>query len=443
MADKKAVLSTQAAVVGALLIDPGICGELFAETRAEDLVTADYRDVYEAARRLFVADRPVDPVTVLDKLGGGTETRKFLAELIEVTPSAVNWREYARLLREQARLYRLQQAGEALMRSQTLDEARGILSQAQQDGSDIGKSNAVSVTDGLVDFLLRMDKPVSYIRFGIGRLDQMLFAALGDFIVVGGRPSAGKTLLSIQMAYVLASDYRVGYFSLETGQAKYFDRFFTQACLLDFDRVKRHQLTEEEHLRIAYDKKKLTRLKIDMIPAGGYSIADIQAETLSRRYQVIFVDYLQLVRTERAGNRTEEVGTVSRALHTLAQKHGVLVIALSQLSRPDKTRGGDLVAPTLADLRESGQIEQDADVVLLLYKLNNDPNSDRRLKVAKNKEGIVDAIDLAFDGRRQQLLEHMRIPKAGKPVSATPVLGRPVQDSKTPEDRQLSMEGQT
>ena len=114
MNENKAVLSTQGAVVGALLIDPQICGELFAETSPRDLVTAEYRSVYEAARSLFLEGRAVDPVTVLDRMGGGAETRKFLSELIEITPTSANWREYARLLREQARLYRLPRAGERL-----------------------------------------------------------------------------------------------------------------------------------------------------------------------------------------------------------------------------------------------------------------------------------------------------------------------------------------
>jgi len=172
-----------------------------------------------------------------------------------------------------------------------------------------------------------------------------------------------------------------------------------------------------------------------MIPAGGYSAADIQAETLSRQYQVIFVDYLQLVRSGegRGGNRTEEVGAVSRALHTLSQKHNVLVIAPAQLSRGVKNRDGTENAPTLTDLRESGQIEQDADVVALLYKVDSTKNADRRLKIAKNKEGVIDAFDMAFDGRRQQLVERMQTPQTARPLRGTPVLDKP--------EPQLEMDG--
>lgn len=440
MMENKAVLSTQAAVVGALLIDPAICGELFAETRAEDLVTASYRDVYEAARSLFLDGQPVDPLTVLDRMGGGTETRRFLGEIMDVTPSAANWREYARLLREQARLWRLQRIGAEMAQAQTLEAARELLQRAQAEGSDLGRSNAVNVQAGLLDFLQRITEPVRYMQFGIGGLDRRLFASLGDFIVIGGRPSAGKTLLSIQMADTLSRTYRVGYFSLETGPKKFFDRFFTQAVPLNFNDVKRHTLKEEDFQALAYQKHGLMERKLDVIPAGGYSAADIQSETLARRYQVIFVDYLQLVRVNggKGGNRTEEVGAVSRALHTLSQKHNVLVIALAQLSRGVKNRDGSENAPTMSDLRESGQIEQDADAVLLLYRTDpKDPNSDRRIKVAKNKEGVVGAFDLAFIGRTQQLVERMAIPAEQGPRETQAETRR---EKRHEERRQLSLD---
>ena len=435
MTTSKAVLSTQGAVVGALLIDPGICGELFAETSPQDLVTADYRSVYEAARSLFLDGKTVDPVTVLDRMGGGTNTRKFLSGLIEITPTSANWREYARLLREQARLYRLQQAGERLIQAATLGEARAVLSEAQADASDMDSGDVVSITQGAVNFLTNQANPVKYIEFGIDKLDKKAYASLGDFVVIGGRPSAGKTLLSIQMADVLSQNYRVGYFSLETSPEKIFDRFFAQAVPLDFGDIKRHTLTQEDHAAFAYHKKRFLKQSLDVIRAGGYTVEKIQTETLRKRYQVIFVDYLQLVQLERAkpGNRTEEVGAVSRALHTLAQRHNVLVIALAQLSRAPKGTKAD---PTLSDLRESGQIEQDADIVMLLsLKLlgEDEPdNGDRLLQIVKNKEGRTGKFALAFDGRLQQLLEYIEMPDTAAPkTSAAP---------KPETDPQLRME---
>ena len=411
-AQARAVLSAQAAVVGALLIDPGICGELFAEVREDDLVTAEYRSVYKAARELFFDGKPVDSVTVLDRLGGGPNARRFLGELIEITPSAANWREYAALLCEQARLWRLQGIGRQLAEAVTLEEARQLVGQAQAEGSDLGQRRAVTMREGLVDFYQRITQPVKYLRFGNSLLDRKIYASLGDFIILGGRPSSGKTLLSVQMADVLSREYRVGYFSLETGPRKLFDRFVTQAVPLDFGRVKRHELTEDDMHALAYRNKEISSRSLEIIPAGGYTVDDIRAETLSGRYQIIFVDYLQLVRTSgKKLNRTEEVGEVSRGLHTLAQQHGITVIALAQLSRPER---GLRRPPQLSDLRESGQIEQDADIVLMLSLVKDDDsnesggNTDRALQILKNKEGELARIRLAFDGRAQQLVERMQ-----------------------------------
>ena len=440
-AQARAVLSTQAAVVGSLLIDPKICGELFAEVRGDDLVNAEYRSVYEAARGLFFDGRPVDPVTVLDRMGGGSNARRFLGELMEVTPTSANWREYAALLREQARLWRLRNIGRQLAGAATLDEARQLVERAQVEGSDQGRRRAVTMQEGLLDFYQRITQPVKYLRFGNSLLDRKIYASPGDFIILGGRPSSGKTLLSVQMADVLSQEYRVGYFSLETGPQKLFDRFVTQAVPLDFGRVKRHELTEEDMHALAYQNKNISRRQLEIIPAGGYTADDIRVETLSGRYQVIFVDYLQLVRTERKNqNRTEEVGSVSRALHTMAQQHGVTVIALAQLSRPDK---GTLRAPRLSDLRESGQIEQDADVVMMLSlirELNtNEPkdSTDRLLQIVKNKEGELNDMRLAFDGRAQQLVERMQ-PDNRKGARRAPSPLGPV--SEPDPDPQMKME---
>lgn len=401
---ERVYLDAQTSVLGALLIDPRICGELFAETEASDFRSAAHRRVYEAARALFFEGRTVDAVTVLNQLGGGAETRQFLGELIEVTPTAANWREHAALLRREARLARLQEVGRSIQAAPTLEEALGLVQRAQAEGSSTVDGDAVRLANGMFDFLQRQVKEVRYVRFGIGRLDERLYASLGDFIVIGGRPSAGKTLLSIQLANVLSEEYRVGYFSLETSPEKIYDRYFSHAMQLDFERIKRHELDQEDHIMIARKKDKLLKHNMEVIRAGGYTVEKIQAETLQRRYQVIFVDYLQLVGLEKGGasSRTEEVSAVSRALHKLSQVHGVLVIALAQLSRAPK---GSTGLPSLNDLRESGQIEQDADVVMLLSR--SPENDDRILQVAKNKEGGTGKFALSFDPRHQQLVEYM------------------------------------
>lgn len=181
-----------------------------------------------------------------------------------------------------------------------------------------------------------------------------------------------------------------------------------QTCLIDFGDIKARKISERDYIRLTDRQRELGARRLDIIRASGMAVSDIQAITLARRYQVIFVDYLQLLReTGRNMNRTEAVSRMSMELHRLAQTHGVTVIALSQLGRPEN-RGEIQRAPTLSSLRESGQIEQDADAVLLLYLTDpGDPKSDRRLKIAKNKEGELGYADLNFEGRFQRFAEHM------------------------------------
>lgn len=410
MADTPQVISTQAAVVGCLLIDPSLCGEIFARTTAEDFVTPEYRHVYEAARGLFAHGRPVDAVTVCAALGGD-EYRKLLFEIMQVTPSAAVWEEYVGLLRDQSRLYRLQLLGSRLTAAVTLDEARGVLSQAQELTADRTGIRAVNVTQGMMDFLADLDRTPEYIPTGIGQLDRRARIERGDLIVLGGRPSAGKTALGIQMADRISRDYSVGIFSLETTDRKIYARFFSQAVLIDFGDIKSGKVPAEDVQRLVERKAELMQRRLEVVPASGMTVADIQAVALARQYDVIMVDYLQLIRADgRSANRTEEVSRISMELHTLAQRHGITVFALSQLARAEKVDGRQK-APTLASLRESGQIEQDADVVLLLYLTDpGNPQSDRRLKIAKNKEGEIGAFDLDFDGRHQQFCEIMKDP---------------------------------
>ncbi len=488
-------VSSQAAVLGCLLIDPSLCGEIFARVQAEDFVTPEYRHVYEAARRLFFGGKDVDAVTICHEAGGdmyrdllmqiidltpsaagwneyveirrlffggkdvdavticheagGDMYRDLLMQIIDLTPSAAGWNEYVEILLSDVRLYRLHLAGDKLASCTTVADGLAVLSEAQQLGNEQTGAAIVSMAQGIVDFYDRQGQTPNYLQYGIGLLDRCLRTSPGDFVVIGGRPSAGKTALAIQIADKLSEKHRIGFFSLETSDAQIFDRLIAQSCMVDFGAIKDRKIPEADYIRLTERQRELSNRKLDVIHASGMSVADIQAITLSKQYEIIMIDYLQLLReTGRNANRTEAVSRMSMELHRLAQTHGVTVIALSQLGRPEnnlqllretgrnanrteavsrmsmelhrlaQTHGVTVIAlsqlgrpenkgelqkaPTLSSLRESGQIEQDADAVLLLYLTDPaDPHSDRRLKVAKNKEGELGTADLNFEGRFQ------------------------------------------
>lgn len=186
---------------------------------------------------------------------------------------------------------------------------------------------------------------------------------------------------------------------------------------MNLAKIKRSELDESDYQALSIASKRLIKPELELIEAAGMTVADIQAFSLSRRYDAIFIDYLQLIPSPQGRSRYDAVTDVSIRLHQMSQTTGIAVFPLSQLSRPDKDRDGRK-APNMASLRESGQIEQDADVIMLLYKEDPDrPDSRRVLKIAKNKEGEVGQIYLTFDGNTQTFRESVYDAPAPKPRS--------------------------
>lgn len=398
-------ISAQRAVIGSLIIDPRCAGVVFAATRDEDF-TGEFRSLYHAARELFFSGAQIDPVVINDRLGGSYT--QLLADLMLETPTAAQAAEYAEIVRRDAQLTQVQaEAIGMTSAAATLEDCREATSRISLILSDDGgQTDAVSLSEIVTAFFDRHSgQKKNYLRWGYELLDRHLYTEPGDFIILGGYPSAGKSLLSIQVALTMArAGLRVGYFSLETDpKTKIADRVMAHAARVPLPKIKQNDFGEADMAALTGAAEELHKLTIDFFPAGGYSLADITARTLAQRYQVIVIDYLQLI-SARGKDLREQVTEISKGLHTLAQRHGVTVIALSQLSRPGKEEGGKNKRPTMSSLRESGQLEQDADAVLLLYnETPDDRNGPRRLQIAKNKEGTIDSCLLDFDGALQTL----------------------------------------
>ena len=399
-----ATLDAEYSVIGCLLVDPSICGELISLTREEDFTVPELRTVYRAAVRLFNAGRPVDAVTIRGVCG--TEYNDLLMQCMEVTPTAFGWRAYISAMQEQTRVTRLHELAAQLADARTSKQARVLLGEASEILSEKNASSIVTMEQALVGFFTEQGEKRRFISWGIDRLDRRLYTDYGDFVIVAGRPSAGKTALALQMAAYMAQQASVGFYSLETSPAKLTNRLVSNRCIVDFGRINRREMNQDEWMRAAKGKTELAALQLEFVPASGWSVQDILSTALARRHKVVFIDYLQQLRG-RGRDRFEQVTNISLDLHAMAQTHGILVVALSQLSRASASRND--AAPTLTDLRESGQIEQDADAVLALY-INPDedaPLDDRKLRVLKNKEGTLGEFSLSFDGTTQTFAEYM------------------------------------
>lgn len=404
----KAALDAEIAIIGAFLIDDQCIGPALPELSEDDFIHTEYRHLFTSMRRMFLAGKPVDPVTVAGELGDNSRNLvDLMRQCMEVTPTASNTPVYCQQLREESRKLRRQELGYQLSQEEDTDKQEALVAKLQALAVDRRGRRAVPLAELMRDFAARMrDKePPKYLTFGLPTLDKQLYAELGDLIVLGGHASSGKTLLSLLFALHQAREYRVGYYSLETSAAKIADRLVAAHAPVALPAIKRHDLTAPDWVAASEMFRREEDSGFEYINASGMTVADITAMALSRRHQIVYVDYLQKVQA-RGINRFELVTAVSSDLQCLAKAHGIAVVALSQLSRAQKTKAGTWIPPSMSDFRESGQIEQDADIALLLWPEDmNDYRSDRNLKIGKNKEGTKASVTLEFDGLHQSMRE--------------------------------------
>lgn len=391
------------AVIGAILIDgDAVLPELMQTLRAEDFSDQTLRHIFEAAAELWSAKKPVDPVTIGAALGVSDSYGQIAAAIMQRTPTAANATEYAAIVRERAQLRTLQSVGLSLANCSTLDEARELFSRAATLSGERGSMRARKWRDLAMEFMSSLDaKPDEYLSLGIPQLTDAARVQRGQYVVLGAYNSVGKTALSLQMAFALAdSGLRVGYFSLETADELLTRRVFAQQAQTRMRAIQDHRLSKEEVLRSTEVTERSWNYELELIEAAGCTVAEIRAATLAKRLEVIFIDYVQLLTT--GDNITQELRGVSIALRTLAQTLGVTVVVLSQVTLPQRDpKKKQRPYLTKENLRESQQLANDADVVLLLDLSDpNDYESNRVLLMDKNKDVGQARMLLRFDGPR-------------------------------------------
>lgn len=396
-------LLAQYSVLGSALIAPELVPKVMSETSEGDYQGPNIT-IYKAIRKLFLAGSPVDVVSVAGLLG--PDYRSYLAQLMDVTPSSANIDTYISLCRDQAKISKIRELAQQLAEQDDLQKMRKILEEVNGMTVDRPKLKITTMADGLKSFLDRHTKETKYLTWPVRELDDVLYTELGDLVIIGGYPSSGKSAWALQCAWHWAKDYKVGFFSLETSSEKLFDRQMSSVAGLTMDEIKRNVIQQAGWDKVCGMTAEITARNLELVPAAGMTPADVRAVTMMRGYQIIFVDYLQLLQGP-GENRTSQVTAISIALHTLAQSMGVTVVALSQLARQNQQQKNQ--APDMSALRESGQIEQDADLIMMLSLSDKDkPSGDRDLRIRKNKEGICPSIRLAFDGKHQTFSKAMR-----------------------------------
>ena len=386
-------LQAQHAVLGSALIEPQLVPKVIQQTRKEDF-TGPARTVYNAMCRLFADGVTVDVVTLANALG--SDYRNYLMELMQITPTAANVDYYLSLCREQAKVLALRDIGVQISTAENSEELRILLDEANALMVDKSALRITTMEDAMRTFMERHVGERKYLSWAIPALNKVLYCEPGDFVLLGGYPSAGKSAFALQCCWHWAERMNVGFFSLETSSEKLFDRKMAGETGLTMEQIKLNQISDSDWERIGCMVERVVTRKLELIPASGMTVAQVRSVTAMRRYDLIIIDYVQLLSAE-GFNRTEQVTNISLALHRLAQDMKVTVIGLSQLKRKENSD-----TPENSDLRESGQLEQDADVIMMLrMKAKSKMTGPRQLFITKNKEGARAMIELDFDGQRQ------------------------------------------
>ncbi|MBB3642885.1 MULTISPECIES: replicative DNA helicase [Variovorax] len=422
-------IEAESSVLGGLLLDNGAwdrMGDLLVDG---DFYRHEHKLIYAAIGGLINASKPADVITVyeqLQNLGKADEIGGlvYLNSLAQYVPSASNIRRYAEIVRERSILRKLVSASDEIATNAFNPQGKAvdkILDEAEQKIFNIGeegtrmKQGFQSMDALVVDLLDRVTEmaenpnDITGVRTGFNDFDKMTSGLQpGDMIVLAARPSMGKTSLAINIAEHVALDegLPVAVFSMEMGAAQLAVRIVGSIGRIDQGHLRTGKLTDEEWPRLteAIEKLRTVSLHIDETPGLSTSELRANARRLARQYGrlgLIVVDYLQLMSTSGSGdeNRATAVGEISRGLKMLAKELKCPVIALSQLSRGVESRTDK--RPMMSDLRESGAIEQDADIIMFIYrddyynKESKEPGV-AEVIISKHRNGPTGTVKLAF-----------------------------------------------
>src|SRR5215469_7026503 len=420
-------LDAETSVLGAILLDPAAITRVLDQISPEDFYRENNGQIYRAAQNLFREGEPIDNVTLADELGklgllervGG---RAHLALLQESVPTAANVEHYARIVKGKAYKRRLISAGtqvsalgydESLDADEAVNAAQAHVYAISDDKVGSGMEHIYGLLKPAMD---RIDAQMASgggvigIPSGFHDLDRMTngFKA-SDLVIVAGRPSMGKTSLMLNVTLHAAVEHKkpVAIFSLEMSKEQLVERMLCEQARIDAQRLHRGTLSDVEYERLARSLGPLGEapIFIDDAPALDDLTMRLKARQARSRegIELIVLDYLQLMhgrsRSDDA-NRVQEVSAISRALKSTARELNIPVIAISQLSRAPEARPDK--RPILSDLRESGSIEQDADVVMFLYR-DEYYNRDKTEKpgiaevlIAKHRNGPTGMVELVF-----------------------------------------------
>lgn len=418
-------LEAEESVLGGILLDPDALDRIIEVMSAADFYRDAHRTIFETMLALSERGEPIDLITLSDALkargqlpqvGGAT----FLAELGDKVPSAANVAHYARIVRDKAVLRSLiRVSGEIVGRcydsqddiEQFLDEAERLIydvSEQRIRPAFFKVGDMIMDTIKTVEQLYERKEMVTGVPTGFLDLDQKTAGLQpADLVIIASRPSMGKTAFALNIAQYVAlqTNATVGVFSLEMAKEQLVMRLLCAEARVDNAKVRAGYLAERDFPRLAMAAGRLAEAPIFIDDTPGLNVLELRAKArrLKREHDlgVVIVDYLQLMRglDQKQENRVQELAEISRGLKALAKELQLPVVALSQLNRQVETRGDK--RPIMSDIRESGSIEQDADVILFLYRdemyhADSADEGTAEIIIGKQRNGPIGTVRLAF-----------------------------------------------
>ena len=418
-------LDAEESVLGAMMLSPGAIGAVSEILDAGDFYRESHAKIYRAALSLYARGEPVDAITLVDVLEERSELedaggRIRIHELAALVPAAANAAHYARIVREMATLRGLIRTGQEIARLgwERPGETDVLVDRAEQILFDLSQDR-VTTEFAHIDQLLKESferitqlyeagADVTGTATGFKELDRLTSGFQpGNLVIVAARPSMGKSALGLCMAANLAvrEGVPVGIFTLEMSKSEVTQRLMCSEAKVESQRLRTGKLAVDDWPRLTAACDKLAKAPIYVDDTGSINLMEIRSKarrlkSLEPNLGLILIDYLQLMTSgTTAENRVQEVSQISRSLKVLARDLDVPILAMSQLSRAVEQRHDK--RPILSDLRESGSIEQDADLVMFIYRdeYYNDESDQQgiaEVNVAKHRNGPTDGIKLSF-----------------------------------------------
>ncbi len=427
-------VEAEQAVLGSIIIDPKCLNEIAVQMKAEFFHFEHHRKIYEILTSMYELSQVIDLVSVLEKIkksgiydeAGG---KAYLTQLAQGVPTSANVLSYVAIIRERYYARALLSAAHNIIKDvdENTEDSGKLIDRAEQQIYEIRQGREVSglthiksvIENETYDRLSKMADPETrndYIGIpsGIGDLDKMITGLnKSDLIILGARPGMGKTSFALNIARNVAvqSGKTVCFFSLEMTRDQLAQRMLSSEAGIKSEKLRTGNLTADEWTRLAQAGEHLSKANIYFDETSDITVPEMKAKLRRmRKVDLVVIDYLGLMKSaKQKENRVQEVSEITRNLKIMAKDIGVPVIACAQLSRGTETKGKSH-RPALSDLRESGSIEQDADIVLFLYRETyydsekkddedrSDPNKAECI-VAKNRHGEIGTVDMHWDGQ--------------------------------------------